>query len=206
MDHRTNKKTAAKAPAERKTSAGSAAEKKTASGRPAGKKGEPQMPKRLRPWVLIPLILAAVVLGVLIWLVIFLSQRVGTEQKPQTKTGLSVEQYLVEYRDGVFSFESWDETTGTLRLTAPINTYHEVTLEKAKKYALLEDVRFDQMALSDVDTLWEMHDGWEGERSIGLACGIDVKNIVLSRLSSDGEIVYTVDLDGVQWHCWTEPQ
>ena len=172
-----------------------------APGGPRGKKAAAQQKKGVRPWVLIPLALGAVVLGLMVWLVIFLSQRVAP--KPEPITGLNFESYLSRYWDW-YEFKSWDEDTGTLELTAPINSVSDITLAQAREYALLEDVAFDKLALSDVEELNKMLYGQNGEGAIGQACGCEVKVIRLSRMSCDGEIVYTVDQTGLLWHCWPE--
>ena len=161
-------------------------------------------PARFRPWVLIPMALAAILLGVVIWLVIFLSQRVAPKPGPAV-SGLSVEQYLADYWDW-YELKSWDAETGTLELTAPINSKIDVTLAQAQKYALLDGVRYDELALSDAENLRKMLAGQNGEGAVGEACGIEVRTIVLSRLSCEGETVYTVDQNGVRWQCWAEPQ
>ena len=199
MDRKNTKKNSSGRPVTDGRRSGSAQNRSTAQKAGPAKRQET---KRMRPLILILLAFSLLMLGLLVWLVIFLSQRVAPKQKPVT--GLNIQQYLSDYWDW-YEYKGWDEKTGVLELTAPINSQADISLAQAQKYALLDGVRYDELAESDVENLKKMLYGQNGDGAVGTACGIDVKNIVLSRMSSDGEIVYTVDLNGVQWYCWAEP-
>ena len=140
---------------------------------PGGAKRPEEAARRGFPlWTLILTAFAALILVGVICGILHLT-RLGAVQltpgKPTRKT-VDPAQYIAEYWDW-YEFKSWDEQTGTLELTAPINSKAEITLEQARKYALLDGVRYDELALSDAESLKKMRFGQNGEGAVGDACG-----------------------------------
>lgn len=149
--------------------------------------------------IVVLLAVSALVLGLIVAGVLLLLRPIGGRQAPKGDTKLT--DYLKTYWSW-YALESWDPETGTLTLSAPINA----TLEQAKKYALYDGVRYDEWAEDDVKNLAAMLRGSDGTDGINQYCGLNVRTILLRRLTTEGEEAYVVNQDGVVSRCWEAPE
>ena len=136
--------------------------------------------------------LALVVLTVILLLLPGLLNRgVNGTEDGAGRSPDSVEQYLAENWT-TFRLRSWDQTAGSLALDSP----WELTYEQMRRHGAEQD--FDAMVQGEVENLKSL------QLCLELACGVKPKTITVRGLSSDGQEVYTADLNGLRSACWHE--
>lgn len=131
------------------------------------------------------LLLVSIVVGIL-WFV----KAVKNKTEPKTSETLTVEKYFEQNWED-FCPVYYDEETETVILQKQV----DCTFEQASRFG--KEV-YEDVALGHVDTMEVMLAGCKS------TCKVTLSDIVVSGISSDGEVIYTVHADGTLTACWEE--
>lgn len=144
--------------------------------------------KKALPFIALGLclvLLATIIFGV-IWFVKTMKGK--TEADPQEP--LTVEGYF-EKNWPDFCPVYYDEETDTVMLQKKIDCTYDQACRFGKEV-------YEDLALGHVDTMEIMMSGCNA------ACSTELSDIVISGVSSDGKVIYTVHASGALTACWEE--
>ncbi len=142
--------------------------------------------KKALPFIalgLCALLLAAIIFGV-VWFVKSMKEK----NEPETHDPQTVEGYF-EKNWPAFCPVYYEKETGTVTLQKQIDATYDQVCQFGKEV-------YEDLALGHVDTMEVMQNGCEA------TCGVELSDIVISGISSDGKVIYTVHADGTLTACW----
>lgn len=128
-------------------------------------------------------LLAAIVFGI-VWFVKSLKEK-EAENDPEPVT---VEEYFEKVWPE-FCPVYYEEDTGTVMLQKQIDCTYEQACSFGKEV-------YEDMALGHVDTMELML------TACNATCDVSLTDIVVSGVSTDGKVIYTVHADGAMSACW----
>lgn len=106
----------------------------------------------------------------------------------------NLESYLAEHWP-VFHLRAWDAETGALDLDYPLR----FTYAQMEKYgASMEELR--TLPEGNLDTVSAL------KTAAREAVGVTVRRVTVYGMTTDGQVAYTVQPDGVVTACWSVPQ
>lgn len=145
--------------------------------------------KKWLPWAV--LAVCAILLAAIIFSVVrFVKLMNGADADSRKGATPSVEEYFESSWQG-FSFVAYDSQAQCVLLQKQL----DVTYEQACSFGR---ECYEELALGHVDTMQTMRSGCSA------ACHMELLEIKISGISSDGEVIYTVYDDGRLTACWEQ--
>ncbi len=132
--------------------------------------------------------LCAVLLAVIVFGVVWFIKSMKEKTDDETPKQLTVEDYF-EKNWPDFCPVYYDRESSAVMLQKQIDATYEQACQFGKEV-------YEDLALGHVGTMEVMLDGCEAN------CSVELSDIVISGISSDGEVIYTVHADGTLTACW----